>query len=112
MKKSCSRLAAITVLIACGGDKATEPIPQTTAPADLQMTFPDTVTRGQAFSLTVTALDAQGQRNAGWSGTVTLSSSAGSITPITVNVSSGTATVQATIAQHAGAVSITSSVGT
>jgi len=119
MKRSWSNRTAFAVvlatgafLIACGGDKTTEPSPQSQPPAALRLIIPDTITRGQAFSLTVTALDAQGQTNTNWTGTVSLSASTGSITPATVNVSRGTATVQATLGQYAGEVTITSSVGT
>jgi hypothetical protein len=112
MKKPWSRpVALVAFVIACGGEKATEPSPQATPPAALRLVVPDTVTRGQAFSLSVTALDAQGQTNTTWSGTVSISASAGSISPATVSVSRGTATVQATVGQHAGEVTITSTVG-
>src|SRR5688572_29360313 len=103
-------LIASVVMIACSGEKTTQP-PPVTPPAALRLTIPDTVTRGQAFWLTVTALDGQGQTNAGWSGTVLLSASAGSISPATLSVTNGTATVQATIAQHAGSINLTSAVG-
>jgi len=104
-------LAGVALIIACGSDKTTEPTPQATPPAALRVVFPDTVIRSQAFPLTVTALDAQGQTNAGWSGNVALSASAGAISPSTVNVVNGTVSVQATIGQHAGSVNITSAAG-
>lgn len=104
-------LGSATLIIACGGEKATDPTPQATPPADLQLVFPDTVTRGQPFSLTVTALDATGQTNVEWSGTVSLSASAGSISPSTVAVARGVGTIQAIIGQHAGSVTISSAVG-
>ena len=98
--------------MACGGEKApTEPIPQSQPPAAIRLVAPDTVIRGQPFTVTVTALDAQGQTFAAWSGTVSLSASAGSITPASVSIASGMATVQATLNQHAGEVTIRSSVG-
>jgi len=117
MKKSWIRradlvatLATGTLMIACGGDKSTEP-PQSLPPAALRLVLPDTVTRGQSFSLTVTALDALGQTNTTWAGTVSLSASAGSISPATVSVQGGVVTVQATLGQYAGEVTITSTVG-
>jgi hypothetical protein len=45
-------LANAAVIIACGGDKTTEPTSQTSPPAALRLIIPDTVTRGQAFTLT------------------------------------------------------------
>jgi hypothetical protein len=102
----------LALLCACSGDKTTtEPIPQPQPPAAIRLVVPDTVTRSQPFFVTVTALDAQGQTHTAWSGTVALSASAGSIMPALVSVTSGVATVQATLSQHAGEVTITSSVG-
>ena len=102
---------AVALLLACGGEKTTEPIPQVQPPVGIRLLVPDTVTRGQPFSVTVTALDAQGQTHTTWSGTVSLSASSGSITPASVSVTSGVANVQVTLTQHAGQVTITSSVG-
>jgi hypothetical protein len=104
-------IVAVAVLSACGGEKSTEPNPPVTHPASLRLIFPDTVTRGVAFPLSVTALDVQGQTNTSWSGSVTLAASSGVITPTTVNIVNGSLTVQATIRDHAGSVNVTSSVG-
>ena len=111
MTRTWLRIIVIPVLVACGGEKATEPGSQATPPASLRLVLPDTVTRGVAFPLTVTALDAQGQANASWSGSVSLTPSSGSVSPATVNVLNGSLTVQATIRDHAGDVSLTSSAG-
>lgn len=111
LARRAAPLAIAVFIFACGGDKTTEPTSQSPPPAALRLVVPDTVTRGQSFPLTVTALDAQGQTNTTWSGTVSLSASAGSISPATVSVAGGTATVQAILGQHAGEVTITSSAG-
>ena len=110
MTRAWSRFFAVVIVFACGGEKTTEPIPPVAPPASLRLVFPDTVTRGVAFPLTVTALDAQGQTNASWTGTVVLTTSAGAISPASVNVVNGALTVQATIRDFAGEVSLTSSV--
>jgi fibronectin-binding autotransporter adhesin len=68
------------------------------SPTQLAVTAPPTATAGMPFSVTITAEDAGGNKLAAFSGTVTLSSSAGAdIAPTTVLVTAGTATVPVTL---------------
>jgi hypothetical protein len=67
------------------------------------------VIAGQAFGLTITAKNAVGES---WQGSVTLSTSAGKLSPQSVVLSQGTATVQTTLTGAAGVVSLTARAGT
>lgn len=80
-------------------------------PAALALELPDTITGGQAFTIAVEALDESGARDTGWSGTVTLSASAGTISPATLTLASGHASTEATLTGSAGEVTITATAG-
>jgi hypothetical protein len=100
--------------VACaGGDKpgTTEP-PPPGPPAALSLTAPDSIIAGVAFSLRVEARTSSGQADASWQGTVQLTSSAGQVTPAAAPVTNGVATVQATLVNAAGALTLTGAVGT
>jgi len=104
--------AAVLALSACG-DSATgpEPGPPTTSVTAFAVEIPDTVTEGQPFPLTVTALNGTGWPENGWRGSVTLSPSAGTLSPGSVELVNGTATVQATLSGHSGEVTIRAASG-
>ena len=97
----------VTLILACGGGETTAP-PPPPPPAgvgSLQLTIPGTIVTGEVFPITILA-------DNGWSGQVTLTSSAGTLSPGTVTLTGGQATVQATLRGHAGDVSITARAGT
>lgn len=99
-------------LSACDEDSPTKPNDKPPAPpAALTLELPDTITAGRAFTLGVEALDSDGARAADWSGTVTLSVSAGTISPATLTLDAGYASATATVIGAAGEVTITATAG-
>jgi hypothetical protein len=67
-------------------------------PTQLSLSAPSSATAGTSFNVTITAQDSGGHTTTGFSGTVTLASSAGAdISPTTVNLSAGTATIPVTL---------------
>ncbi|HET9947589.1 MAG TPA: hypothetical protein VFQ22_01565 [Longimicrobiales bacterium] len=101
-------VAGVLVLVSCN-DGPTSP-PQenpTTPPAALRVeVLEDAVVSGQAFPVTVEALDGAGVLDAAWGGTVTLTASAGTLSPASVELVDGAATVEATLSA-AGSVTLT-----
>jgi uncharacterized repeat protein (TIGR01451 family) len=91
-------------------DSASDPTTITGVTATkLVVTTTATATAGTAFNVTITAEDSSGNTAAGFSGTVTLASSAGAdISPTTVVLNSGTATVPVTLTA-AGSQTLTAS---
>jgi hypothetical protein len=83
---------------------------QSSLATQLALDIPPTATAGVAFTLTVTAQDSSGHTAAGYSGTVTLSSSAGpDLAPTTILLTNGTGMVSATLTT-AGTQTLTASV--
>jgi hypothetical protein len=84
---------------------------QTQPPVSLAVSAPSTVTAGTAFSVTVTAKDRYGNIATGYTGSVTLTASNGqAVTPSTVALSNGSATVSVTL-DTAGAVTLAATAG-
>jgi hypothetical protein len=77
----------------------------------LSVTAPDSIVTGQPFTVTVQATTLSGAPDATWSGAVTLSASAGTLSPATIQMTNGAATAQATLTSHAGAVTLRAAVG-
>jgi uncharacterized repeat protein (TIGR03803 family) len=93
------------------GSAASQNYSVTIFPAATQITLtaPSTAVAGTPFSVTISATDSMGNPAGAYSGTVTLSSSAGAdISPTSVAVSNGTATVLVTLTS-AGTQTITAS---
>lgn len=99
-------LVVLLLTVACGED-ATDP---GTLPSDPPDSFlleaPDTITEGQAFSMTVTALDAAGLPEGDWGGSVTLHTSAGSLSPSSIVLEDGGGTAEVTLSDAAGEVTL------
>lgn len=110
MSKQIIRFAAVAALLvfaSCSDRSTTEPrIPDGDAPAALRVEIPDTIVRAEPFTVQVSALDDAGQVDGAWSGTVTLSSSGGTLSPATASLTDGTATITATLSGHTGALTV------
>ena len=107
-----SGIAVAALLSACT-DSAdpTKPDP-TTAPAALELTLPESVVAGQPFSLSVSALRAiGGGLDDRFNGSVSLSTSSGSLTPATLVLTNGTGSGEFTLNGTAGPANITARIG-
>jgi hypothetical protein len=71
--------------------------PAAVTPTQLLVTAPPTATAGTPLSISITATDNNGITAAGYSGTITLSSSAGGLTPTSVPLVNGAATLPITL---------------
>lgn len=99
-------LVALLVLTACRDD-ATDPGRREVDPPDaLALEVPEEITQAEPFTLTVTALDAAGLPESDWSGAVTLQTSAGTLSPATLQVQNGVASAQVTLTGAAGAITL------
>lgn len=104
-----TRLTILLGLLATAAcQDSTGPGPAAAGPDTLLLTVPDMVEEGQPFSLTVTAPAGPGAApDPAFSGTVTLTSSAGSISPGTLVLTGGTVTTDVTLGGPAGEVTVT-----
>ena len=109
-----TRLTVFLGLLATAAcQDSTGPGPAAEGPDTLLLTVPDMVEEGQPFSLTVTAPAGPGSApDPAFSGTVTLTSSAGSISPGTLSLTEGTVTAGVTLGGQAGEVTVTVRSGT
>jgi uncharacterized repeat protein (TIGR01451 family) len=81
-----------------GNDSSSDPTPITVVATKLVISTSTTATAGTPFNFTVTAQDGGGNTATGFSGNVTLSSSPGAdISPTSVVLTSGTATIPVTL---------------
>jgi hypothetical protein len=109
-------LAAATVVLclaSCGdGGGTTGPEPEPAeALASFQMTVPDSIAEGEAFPLTVNAVGNRGTNPlTSYSGSVSLSTTLGTVSPSSLTVSSGTASGQVTLSTP-GPQTLTASAG-
>jgi signal peptidase I len=91
----------LILLSSCGdGGGGTEPDPQLQPEtlASFHLTVPDSITQGEAFSLTVNAVGSRASNPlTTYSGSVTLSTTVGTITPTSLSVTNGTGTAQVTL---------------
>jgi hypothetical protein len=87
------------VLSSCGdGSGGTEPDPQPETLASFQLTVPDSITEGEAFALTVKAVGNRASTPlTSYSGSVTLTTTLGTVTPASLTVSAGTGSAQITL---------------
>lgn len=105
-------LATVTlVVLASCSDGGSAPEAPVTPPAAFELEAPDSLVSGQSFSLVVRALDDDGALDRQWTGTVRLSASAGRLTPDSVAVVAGTATVQVTVSEAAGTIELRAQTG-
>jgi len=104
--KTFLRAASVALLLtlpivfsSCGdGGGGTEPDPQPETLASFQLTVPDSVAEGEAFSLTVRAVGNRGTNPlTSYNGSVTLSTTLGTVTPTSLSVSNGSGTAQVTL---------------
>lgn len=95
-----TRLAVLFMLIALAAfvfpscDDSTEPKLEIETLASFRIAVPDTVTTGESFSLTVTAVGDQGTRPFDFDGYVVLTASDGSVTPDSLALAGGTGSGQ------------------
>lgn len=107
-----SVMVALLVGLSACGDDATSPIdPGAGPPAGFAIEIPGTIVRGQAFTLTVTALDDAGLPETTWSGSVALSASGGTLSPANAALVNGAVSVQVTLSGHVGEVTLRASSG-
>lgn len=105
--RTLSRALAITTLLSfpvlyssCGdGGGGAGPDPQPAEVlASFELTVPDSIAEGEAFSLTVTAVGNRGTKPlASYNGTVSLSTTLGTVNPSSLTVSSGAGSQQVTL---------------
>jgi hypothetical protein len=97
---SLSAIAVLVLLSSCGdgsGGTGPDPVPAETL-ASFDLTVPDSITEGEAFSLTVTAVGNRGANPlTSFSGSVSLTTTVGTVTPTSLTVSAGTGTAQVTL---------------
>lgn len=112
-RRRASMALAIFGLVAFAGcsDNASAPDAPATPPAAFDLEAPGSLVAGQSFTLTVRALDAGGAPDGQWAGTVRLSASVGRLTPDSVAVVAGAATVQVTLSDAAGTIELRAQVG-
>jgi hypothetical protein len=102
-------------LFACsdGPSAVDSPVdPPVTSTGSFELELPETVYAGEAFTLTVTAVGADGSRpDAKFGGAVALSASSGSLTPSSVTLTGGVGVAAVTLTGVAGPVSLEARVG-
>lgn len=96
----CFVLTLPLVFSSCGdggGGTGPDPVPAEKL-ASFELTVPDSIAEGEAFSLAVTAVGNRGTKPlTSYSGTVSLSTTVGTVSPLSLTVSNGTANGQVTL---------------
>jgi hypothetical protein len=83
------------------------PPPGPVVPAAFGLALPDSVPLGESFAVEILALRTDGGVETGWSGSVELTVSAGTVSPGSAPVQGGRVTVQLVLAGHLGSVDVT-----
>jgi autotransporter-associated beta strand protein len=98
-----------TYSISYSGGNVVLTVTSVVAPTHLVVNAPSTATAGTAFNLTVSAQDSAGNTAGGFSGVVTLNSSAGAdLAPTAITLANGSATIPVTLTK-AGSQTLTAS---